>query len=265
MFGTYYKERVLELNASDERGIQVIREKVKKFSQKVITKIPGQNTVKFQIVILDEADSMTNDAQSALRRIIEDYTSQTRFCIICNYISKIIDPIASRCAKFRFNPLSKQSQINRLRYITEKEQVVIDDNVLIFLEEMSEGDLRKSINLLQSISQLGYDLISEDVINDVCGIIPKNVVDQLLAVCKKGNLGDVVHYADVFFRGGYDMRQLLTQLNDTISYDNSITERQRQKCCELILNKEISLLNNSSNKITCYDLLSQLNTIFHNE
>ena len=106
MFGSYYKERVLELNASDERGIQVIREKVKKFSQKVITKIPGQNTVKFQIVILDEADSMTNDAQSALRRIIEDYTSQTRFCIICNYISKIIDPIASRCAKFRFNPLS---------------------------------------------------------------------------------------------------------------------------------------------------------------
>ena len=100
LFGESFKERILELNASDERGIQVVREKIKKYSQRVIQK--KTDIFNFQIVILDEADSMTVDAQSALRRIIEDNVKSTRFCIICNYVSKIIDPIASRCAKFRY-------------------------------------------------------------------------------------------------------------------------------------------------------------------
>jgi replication factor C subunit 2/4 len=93
--------RILELNASDERGIQVVRDKVKKFSQKQISKLANKNVPQYQIVILDEADSMTQDAQGALRRVIEDYSGTTRFCFICNYVSKIIDPIASRCAKYR--------------------------------------------------------------------------------------------------------------------------------------------------------------------
>jgi replication factor C subunit 2/4 len=98
----YYRTRILELNASDERGIAVVREKIKSFSQVKAAFIPGNKTPNFKIVILDEADSMTVDAQSALRRVIEDFTECTRFCIICNYVSKIIDPITSRCAKFRY-------------------------------------------------------------------------------------------------------------------------------------------------------------------
>ena len=103
---------------------------------------------------------MTNDAQSALRRIIEDYTEQTRFCIICNYASKIIDPIASRCAQFRFGSLSKESQLQRLKFIANEEKIAIPDNILNLLQIVSDGDLRRSINLLQSISQLDSDLIS---------------------------------------------------------------------------------------------------------
>lgn len=112
LFGhEFFKQRVIELNASDERGINVVREKVKKFAQRKISKHPDSTfpCPPIQIVILDEADSMTIDAQAALRRIIEQYSSNTRFCIICNYISKIIDPLASRCVKFRFSPIARDA------------------------------------------------------------------------------------------------------------------------------------------------------------
>ena len=115
-----YKNCVLELNASDERGINIIRSKVQAFSQKTIN-----NKINFKLIILDEADSMTIEAQSILRHIIEKYSSITRFCIICNYIDKIIEPLISRCNKFRFYPLNKQSIISILKNIANKENINI--------------------------------------------------------------------------------------------------------------------------------------------
>lgn len=154
LFGKeFYKHRILELNASDERGIQVVRDKIKKFAQRKIAHNPDKECPPLQLIILDEADSMTIDAQSALRRIIEAYSTNTRFCIICNYISKIIDPLASRCVKFRFSAIGADAQKQRLKMICEKENIKIEsDQVIDSLIEISEGDLRRSINTLQTCS-----------------------------------------------------------------------------------------------------------------
>ncbi|MEM4533078.1 MAG: replication factor C small subunit, partial [Desulfurococcaceae archaeon] len=118
LFGENYRQYMLELNASDERGIDVIRSKVKEFSR---TRVPSN--IPFKIVLLDEADNMTADAQQALRRLMELFTASTRFILIANYPSKIIEPIQSRCAVFRFTPLKKEDVVNRLAWIAEKEKV----------------------------------------------------------------------------------------------------------------------------------------------
>ena len=177
----------MELNASDDRGIQAIREKVKAFAQKIVTKLETKSLADFQIIILDEADLLTNDAQSALRRIIEDNSSQTRFCIICNYVSKIIDPILSRCAKFRFNALSEESQIKHLNNIAEQENMKINSAIINKIQKVSQGDLRKSINLLQTLSKINPSLLTENLIDEVCGIIPQDVIIDFINNCNTKN------------------------------------------------------------------------------
>ncbi|KAL0268348.1 UNVERIFIED_CONTAM: hypothetical protein PYX00_010323 [Menopon gallinae] len=119
LFGDIYKDRILELNASDDRGIQVIRDKVKTFSQLSARK----SCPPFKIIILDEADAMTKAAQAALRRIMEVNAKTTRFCLVCNYVSRIIPPLTSRCSKFRFKPIGKEKMLERLEEICREEKV----------------------------------------------------------------------------------------------------------------------------------------------
>jgi replication factor C subunit 2/4 len=155
LFGDIYRERILELNASDERGIQVVREKVKGFAQLTAAgrRADGKPCPAYKIVILDEADSMTRDAQSALRRTMEKEGRSTKFCLICNYVSRIIEPITSRCAKFRFKPLSIEILERRLGMIVAAEGVTVAADGLAAIIETSEGDLRKAITTLQSCAR----------------------------------------------------------------------------------------------------------------
>ena len=204
---------------------------------------------------------MTNDAQSALRRIIEDYTEQTRFCIICNYASKIIDPITSRCALFRFGSLTKESQLQRLKYIANEEKVSISDNILNLLIVVSDGDLRRSINLLQSISQLDSNLITNDIVMDICGIIPNNIIDNLVSDCKKKKIDGIVDSMKSFIASGYDLKILINQLTNYFAEDDSIEDEKKFKIFEILLDKDIALCQKSSNEILGYDLLSQISKL----
>ena len=183
ILGDYAKDYTLELNASDERGIGMVREKVKKFSR-----FAGMADVPFKIIILDEADEMTSDAQTALRRIIEDTAKICRFILIANNISKIIDPIQSRCAIFKFTSVPKEDVIYRLADIAKKEKVKSDKKGLDVIYEYSEGDLRHAINLMQATASLGE--ITEENVKASAGLSKTSDVDEVLKIAISGNLAE---------------------------------------------------------------------------
>ncbi|MBD3247171.1 replication factor C small subunit [Candidatus Pacearchaeota archaeon] len=161
LFGDIWKENYLELNASDERGINIVREKVKNFAR---TKSLGD--VPFKIIFLDEADALTPEAQQALRRTMENYSATCRFILSCNYSSKIIDPIQSRCALFRFKLLEKKDIEKVLNIIASDEDLTITPEAMEALYEGSEGDCRRAINLLQSTASISPS-ITEDLVSTV--------------------------------------------------------------------------------------------------
>ncbi|XP_005525109.1 replication factor C subunit 4 [Parus major] len=230
-----FRQRVLELNASDERGIQVIREKVKAFAQLTASgsRSDGKMCPPFKIVILDEADSMTSAAQAALRRTMEKESKTTRFCLICNYISRIIEPLTSRCSKFRFKPLSDSIQQQRLLDVSEKEHVKISNEAVSYLVKVSEGDLRKAITFLQSATRLmGGKEITEKIITEIAGVIPKETIDELLLGCQSGSFEKLETLAKNLINEGFAVAQLVNQLHDTIVESEDYSDKQKSAIVE---------------------------------
>jgi len=179
LFGEKWKENYLELNASDERGIDVVRQKVKDFARtKALENIP------FKVIFLDEADALTREAQQALRRTMENYSNTCRFILSCNYSSRIIDPIQSRCVIFRFKLLEKKDIMSVIKKIAESEKLKLTDDAYETLYEASEGDCRRAINLLQATASIALDINSEMILMISAGAKPKDikiVLDYALA------------------------------------------------------------------------------------
>jgi len=174
-----WRENYLELNASDERGIDVVRQKVKDFAR---TKSMSEN---FKIIFLDEADALTREAQQALRRTMENFTKTCRFILSCNYSSKVIEPIQSRCVVFRFQRLDKKAAFEILRHIVEKESLQADEKSLEALYNVSEGDCRRMINILQACSNA--EQITEDRIYSVVKSAQPSEVRSVLNLALSGN------------------------------------------------------------------------------
>ena len=187
LFGPAWKDNYLELNASDERGIEVVRQKVKDFARtKALKDVP------FKVIFLDEADALTREAQQALRRTMENYTNTCRFILSCNYSSKIIDPIQSRCVSFRFKLLEKKDVSEIIKRVAEKEKLNIAPDAYEAIYEASEGDCRRAINFLQAIASISPDINAEMITMIASSTKPagiKIVLDYALA-------GDFVNARD---------------------------------------------------------------------
>jgi replication factor C small subunit len=188
LLGEDWKRDTLELNASDERGIKMVRERVKEFAAVIKIRTTERDERKFRIIILDEADEMTSEAQTALRRIIEDSSETTRFVIICNYLSQIIEPIQSRCAIFRFKRIEKETVEDHLKWLCKKEGIKYDDKAISQIFDSTNGDLRHSINILQSTSVMGSISVSNVLAS--LGLSGKSKVNDIIKLAMSGKFND---------------------------------------------------------------------------
>jgi replication factor C small subunit len=174
LFGESWTNNFTELNASDERGIDVVRHKIKNFAR---TAPLGE--AEFKIIFLDEADALTSDAQSALRRTMEKYTSSCRFILSCNYSSKIIEPIQSRCAVYRFKPVSSASVEERVKHIAKEEGVTLTDDGLEAIRYVAAGDMRRAINALQAAAMLDKNVNMDAIYKTTATAKPEEVIELI--------------------------------------------------------------------------------------
>ena len=187
LLGEEWRKNTLELNASDERGIKMVRERVKEFAASI--KLAGDKEFgKPKIIILDEADEMTSEAQTALRRIIEDSARTTRFVIICNYLSQIIEPIQSRCVVFRFTRLPKEDVIDHLKMICEQQKVKYEEKALAQIYGATGGDLRHSINIMQAAASTAS--VSVASVTAAIGLSGRARVGEVLRLAMSGRFND---------------------------------------------------------------------------
>ncbi len=230
LYGKDWRANVLETNASDARGIDVIRTQVKNFAR---TKAIGD--VPFRIIILDEADNLTADAQQALRRTMETFTSVSRFILIGNYLNKIIEPIQSRCAVFRFKSLSENDIRKFIARIVKGEKLKISEDGIKAIIYLSEGDLRKVANLLQASAALGKK-ITEEIVYEVASRAKPTDVKEMLELTLAGNFEDArKKLQDMLLRQGLSGADIITEIHSQI-YSLNLPEDAKiqliEKCGE---------------------------------
>jgi len=251
LFKDSWHQNFLELNASDERGIDIIRNKVKDFAR---TRAIGD--VPFKIIFLDECDALTREAQQSLRRTMENYTATCRFVLSCNYSSKIIDPIQSRCAMFRFKPLGKKEIFSILEKIEKDEKIKIDEKAKEALYVISEGDARRLENILQSSAAIS-DKITEEVIYSMASVAKPKEVDTILKLAIKNKFVDARNkLLDVMLNYGLSGIDIIKQIQKEIlnlELDNEKKMILMEKCGEI----EFRMTEGSDEFVQLEALLSQ--------
>lgn len=209
-YGNEWTNHMLQLNASDERGIDVVRDKIKSFASQGGV-LGGHG---FNIVLLDEVDNMTRDAQPAMRRIMEDYSDRTRFFLICNYPNKLIDPIQSRCAPLHMSPLNKDQILSLLVDVAEQEKLEYEDSQLEIIVNESKGDARKAIHTLQSATSDGK--VVDEFVESVVSLIDREKVEELVTLAINEEQEEAMDMIDTMLKQGIDAQALCDELVDVV-------------------------------------------------
>jgi len=252
LFGDAYREHLMELNASDERGINVVRETVKTFARiKSIGEIP------FKIMILDEADNMTSDAQQALRRTMERYTETCRFVMCANYSGKIIEPIQSRCAPFRFTYLPREEHDSYLKEITEKEELKLTDEGLDAIFEVCGGDLRRAINTLQAAASLNKPIDSK-VVYSITGKASPADVQKMIKTAMDGDFLEArKQLRTMIQKYGVAGSDLIRQIHTEI-FRESIPEQWKIRLADIVGEIDYRLVAGADEEVQLSALLARL-------
>ncbi|AIJ05393.1 replication factor C small subunit [Methanocaldococcus bathoardescens] len=252
LFGENWRDNFLELNASDERGIDVIRTKVKDFAR---TKPIGD--VPFKIIFLDESDALTADAQNALRRTMEKYSDVCRFILSCNYPSKIIPPIQSRCAVFRFSPLKKEDIAKKLKEIAEKEGLNLTESGLEAIIYVSEGDMRKAINVLQTAAALS-NVIDDEIVYKVSSRARPEEVKKMMELALDGKF---IEARDLLYKlmveWGMSGEDILNQMFREIN-SLDIDERKKVELADAIGETDFRIVEGANERIQLSALLAKM-------
>lgn len=250
LYGDHWRENFLELNASDERGIEVVRGQIKDFAR---TRAIGG--VAFKVIFLDECDSLTPEAQQALRRTMERYSNACRFILSCNYSSRLIEPIQSRTAVFRFRALKEDEALTYLRNVVEKEKITADDDSLRAVFEISEGDLRKATNILQASAALGA--VTRDVVFDVASRARPQDVKEMMELALGGNFMEArKRLFSLIISQGFSGEDLIKEMHRTL-FELEIADEKKLKLLGLLGETEFRLNQGGSADIQLTALLAQ--------
>ncbi len=260
LMGESFRGLVLELNASDERGIGVVRERIKGFSQ-IIQATPSG--VQFGLVILDECDEMTKDAQTALRRIMETSSRTSRFILICNYQSGIIEPIQSRCSVFRFRQLEKVDAVRYLERICKSEKVDAEPNAIERILELSEGDLRRAVNYLQVVATSSKDGKLDSA--SLSRVLPEAGGELIREMLKLALQGDFIKARDVMYelmgKHGVSGREIIRGANREVSRIPELTGERQAEVMRALGECDFRLTQGANEDIQISALVAELSVI----
>jgi len=253
LLGENFKKATLELNASDDRGLEAVREKIKSFAAQKIPLPEGRH----KIIILDEADSMTETAQQALRIIISDYSHTTRFALACNDSSKIIEPIQSRCSILRFSKLKNEEIEERLHRILDIESISFDKGGIDALIETAEGDMRYALNNLQS-TVVGFGKVTHDNVYKIVDIPKPEILKQVFDLCLKGDIDRALDNIDELLNDGYNSYDIVNVVTKVVQDSYSIEEELKFEILKIASIVKMKVLEGIDSKAQLYGFVSDI-------
>lgn len=268
-------KRVIELNASDERGISVVRNKIMNFAKEAVGNAdPNHPSPPFKVIILDEADAMTTEAQSALRTIIESTSNSTRFCFVCNYIDQIIEPIRSRCMKFRFKTINEEAMNQKLTMIAKQEKFDIEPEILKLISEIAKGDVRHGIMMLQYLKYV-YDYQGKLTIQDVymtTNHLPDNYISELwertiipktnITKNTDSNIQSIRKEIQTLREKGYSLHNVIDNIKNIIVKDTILNDTQKSEIVLMISRAEKMLIDGADEYLQLLHILSSIHKTY---